>query len=85
MSITTQVNIPENIILSLRNSAEEIGLEMKRALAIQYYNEKKLSLGQCADLAEMNKTDFIRYLSKYKISIFNFNSNDELLEDIRNA
>lgn len=85
MSMVAQINIPENILLSLRESVDEIALEMKRALAVRYYSEKKLSLGQCTELAEMSKVEFIRYLSKYKISIFNFESEDELLEDIKNA
>ena len=85
MSVVAQVTIPESIALSLRESTAKIGLEMKRALAIVYYSDRKLSLGQCCELAEMSKTEFIKYLSKYNTSIFNFDSEDELLEDIRNA
>ena len=85
MGAVAQVNIPESVALSLREPTEKIGLEMKRALAVIYYNDRKLSLGQCSELAEMNKAEFIKYLSKYNTSIFNFNSEDELLEDIANA
>ena len=85
MEVVAQVKIPENIALSLREPTEKIGLEMKRALAVVYYSEKKLSLGQCSELAEMSKAEFIKHLSRYKASIFNFNSEDELIEDIRNA
>ena len=85
MSISTSVNIPESILLSLREPAEVIGLEMKRALALRYYAEKKLSLGQCSELAEMNEKSFIGYLSKYGISIFSFSSDDEIIEDVDNA
>ena len=31
ISITTKVNIPETILLSLTESAETVGLDMKRA------------------------------------------------------
>jgi len=85
MSIATKVNIPETILLSLRESAETVGLDMKRALALRYYTEKRLSLGQCSEFAEMNEKAFIAYMSKYGISIFNYDSRDELLEDLRNA
>ena len=85
MSVATQITIPESILLSLREPVESIGLEMKRALSLRYYASRRLSLGQCAELAEMNKKAFIQYLSSHKISIFNFDSEDELLEDIRNA
>jgi predicted HTH domain antitoxin len=85
MAVVAQVRIPESITLSLREPTEKIGLEMKRALAVIYYSDRKLSLGQCCELAEMGKADFIKYLSRYKTSIFNFDSDDELMEDIRNA
>ena len=85
MSVATQINIPESILLSLREPIDVIGLEMKRALALRYYSSKKLSLGQCAELAEMSKKEFINYLSRYEVSIFNFDSEEELLEDICNA
>ena len=85
MSVAAKINIPENIVLSLREPVDIIGLEMKRALSVRYYTERKLSLGQCAELAEMNEKSFINYLSKFGISIFSFGSEDELMEDIANA
>lgn len=85
MVIATSVEIPESILLSIREPVELIGLEMKRALAVRYYTDKKLSLGQCAELAEMHEKAFINYLSRYGISIFAFNSESELLEDVSNA
>jgi len=41
MSIATKINIPENILLSLREPVDVVGLEMKRALALRYYSEKR--------------------------------------------
>jgi predicted HTH domain antitoxin len=85
MSIATSIEIPESIVLSLRKSVGSIGLEMKQALAVRYYTDRKLSLGQCAELAEMSEKSFINHLSTYSISIFAFDSESELLEDIANA
>ena len=85
MNISTVVNLPQEIALTLRQSSEDIVVEMKRALAVKYYQEQRLSLGQCAELAEMNKEDFIEYLSKQHISIFRFESEDEISEDMKNA
>lgn len=85
MYVNTVVNLPQEIVLTLRQSSEDIVVEMKKALALKYYQEQKLSLGQCAELAEMDKEDFIKYLSKYSITIFRFESEDELLEDMGNA
>ncbi|MCD2137402.1 UPF0175 family protein [Salinicoccus halitifaciens] len=85
MEYKTKITIPEDIVLSLRISDEDIVKDMKQTLAVKYYKERKLSLGQCAELAEMPKEDFIKLLSSNEISIFNFEDDEELLEDIRNA
>jgi predicted HTH domain antitoxin len=81
----TNITLPQEIVLSLREISENIVKDMKRSVAVKYYKENKLSLGQCAELAEMSKEDFIQLLSSYKISIFNFDNDEELLEDIKNA
>ncbi|NYB72923.1 UPF0175 family protein [Sedimentibacter hydroxybenzoicus DSM 7310] len=85
MNYNTNISFPEEIVLSLRESSENIIKDMKRTVAVKYYKEKKLSLGQCSELAEMSKEDFIQLLASYKISIFNFTDDNELLEDIKNA
>ncbi|NLK97560.1 UPF0175 family protein [Defluviitalea saccharophila] len=85
MYINTSVKLPQEIVLTLRQSSEDIVKEMKKALAVKYYKEKKLSLGQSAELAEMNKENFIEYLSEQGVTIFRFEKENELLEDIQNA
>lgn len=46
-------------------------------LAIQLYDEGKLSLGQATDLVGLTKREFMDKLGKYGVSIFG-----ETLEDI---
>lgn len=85
MEYNTNISLPEEIVLSLRESNEDIVKDMKKAVAVKYYKENKLSLGQCSELAEMTKEEFVQFLSTYKVSIFNFEDDEELLEDIKNA
>lgn len=85
MESNLHVNLPEEIILSLRESKENIVGDMKKTVAIKYYRERKLSLGQCSELAEMTKEKFIELLSTYNISIFDFENDEELSEDMKNA
>jgi len=80
--------IPETLLLSTRQSNEEFEAEAKKAIALKFYNDQKLSLGQAAELAEMGKYEFIRYLGKNNISIFRFESDDleaDLQRDVDNA
>jgi predicted HTH domain antitoxin len=85
MYVDINFKVPEEILLTLRENKDNFVIEMKRSAATNYFLNKKLSIGQCAELAEMSEADFIKYLSNQKISIFNFDSEDELLEDIKNA
>ncbi|NLW46402.1 MAG: UPF0175 family protein [Firmicutes bacterium] len=83
--ININVAIPQEILLSLKEEEYDLALDMKRWTALKLYSDKKLTIGQCAELAEMNEEDFIKYLGINKISIFSFNNPEDLKEDIRNA
>ena len=84
-TVSINVVVPQEILLTLREREYELALDMKRWTALKLYADKKLTIGQCAQLAEMAEEDFIKYLGVNKISIFNFNNSDELKEDIGNA
>lgn len=85
LNIEANLMVPQEILLTLRESKDEFIKELKITAAVKYYKEKRLSIGQCAVLAEMSEERFIKYLGEYGISIFNFEDEKELLEDIQNA
>ncbi len=79
------VNIPDEVLYDThlsKNRSEEF---VRRAAAMFYYTKLGVSLGYCANIAEMPKTDFIRFLSENGVSIFDFDDKEELIEDIANA
>lgn len=82
---TAIIQIPDEIILALRETEAEVVISMKKIAALHFFIEKKLSLGQCSELAGLSETEFIQFLSTHKKSIFQINSKEELLEDIKNA
>lgn len=84
-NININISIPNEILLTLRESDDELALNMKRWTALKLYEQRRLSLGQCSALSEMNEEDFIRYLSSNTVSIFPYRSYDELVEDMNNA
>jgi len=85
MSIKKTIELPEEILLSLKIDENEIIQEMKRTLAVKYFKERKLSIEQSAELAEMTEEDFIKYLGSQNISIFNIDDLDELKKDLGKA
>lgn len=78
-------DFPEEVLLSLHKNKEDIANYAKIICAVDLYSKGEVSLGQGAEIAGMTKEDFIHYLSMNKVSIFNFESEEELLEDIANA
>ncbi len=77
--------IPNEVLYDTKmNDAEAIDFA-KKAVALSYYTKAGVSLGYCAEIAGMTKGDFVRYLGENHISIFQYDSEGELLEDVRNA
>jgi len=81
--VSINVFVPEEILLSLRTEADEFASTMKGMAALKLYENGKLSIGQAAALAEMDELDFIRFLSKNRVSIFG--SIFDITEDFKNA
>ena len=52
---------------------------------VEYYKSKGISIGYCAEIAGMNEIDFIKYLGDNKISIFQFDDEEEFLNEEKNA
>ena len=50
-----------------------------------YYTQSKVSLGYCAQIADMSKEEFIRYLGANGISIFQYDDEQEFIEEMNNA
>ena len=54
-------------------------------LAIDLFLNNHVSVGYCSEIAHCSDEEFIQELSKRKISIFQFETEDELIQDISNA
>jgi hypothetical protein len=83
--VNINISIPNEILFTLRESDNELALNMKRWAALKLYEDRRLSIGQCALFSEMSEEDFIKYLGSNKVSIFPYCSYSELTEDMNNA
>lgn len=79
------IEIPEAVLFDTRMSREEACQFAKRAVALGYYSQSGVSIGYCAQIAEMTEEEFIRYLGENHISIFQFDNEKEFLEELKNA
>jgi predicted HTH domain antitoxin len=73
-SVTLQV--PENLNMDSN--------ELSMLVASKLYEQRKLSLGEAAQVAGLSKRTFAELLGKYNVSIFNYPASD-LSSDVTNA
>jgi len=84
-NIYLNITIPSEIFLVLRETENQFALNMKKFTALFLYQNQKLSIGQCAELANMTEEDFIYFLSENKVSIFEYLDEATLREELANA
>lgn len=75
-------NVPVDILASLKIGTRRLETDMRRSLAVQYYKNKRLSLGKSAKLAGMNRLDFMDHLSAEGVVVFDYDESD-LKEELK--
>ncbi len=78
------INLPEESLMALNLTQEEMGNELRLAAAIKFYELGRLSSGAASQLAGLPKPVFLQKLSEYGIDTFNL-TESEVLEDLERA
>ena len=79
------VKIPDEVLYDTKMTEAEANAFAKKATALMLYTQNHISIGYCAQIAGMPEEDFIKYLGSNGISIFNFDDEEEFLEEMNNA
>ena len=74
------LEVPDDLLLTLREQPGEFVQELRVITAIHYLREKRLSLGQAARLAGMNRLDFLDLLSAKGVVAFDLSAEDAAAE-----
>jgi len=70
MNVSFSVN--DDILLSLKETAEEFTQNLRFLSALMWYRKKRLSLGKAAELAGYSKLDFIERMRLEREPIFDY-------------
>jgi predicted HTH domain antitoxin len=69
---TVSFEISQDILASLKVGAAELERNMRLLAAIDYFQEKRLSLGKAAQLAGMNRLAFMDALAEKGVVMFDY-------------
>ena len=69
-------DVPEDVLLSLNESEQDFAREARVLTAISLYHRGKLSMGKAAELASMEKTQFLFELDKYAVPAIDYDAED---------
>ncbi len=75
--------IPEDVYLTLRDhglARRELAEHARQLLAMRYFQEKVLSLGKAAQLAGMDRWEFIDLLGDHQIPVVDLDEEEFALE-----
>lgn len=81
---TVNIEIPEEVLISLKESSETMARELGILAAVKLFELGKLSSGRAAQLAGMSRVEFLTSLGKYQVSPFPLTA-EELKRDVSNA
>ena len=79
------IEIPNEVLYDTRMNKQEANAFARKAVALCYYVQNGVSLGYCAQIANMSKEAFIHYLGEHNVSIFNYDNEEEFTEELNNA
>jgi len=77
---TVSIEIPEEVLISLKQTQETIAREMQILAAVKLFEIGKLSSGRAAQLAGMPRVQFLLLLGQYQVSPFSLTT-EELERD----
>ena len=78
-------HVPDEVIRKLRETESGFAKYTQTTIAMDLYKNKNVSLGYCAEIAEMRKEEFVKFLGENGVSIFDFDCYDDFKEEADNA
>ncbi|MBD2603744.1 UPF0175 family protein [Scytonema hofmannii FACHB-248] len=78
---TVSMEFTESVFSALRKNPDEFAKEMRITAAVKWYEMGEISQGKAAEIAGLNRTEFINILARYQVSPFQYTT-QELVEEL---
>lgn len=80
MSVALKLEMPDDVFSALHKSPDEFGREMRIAAAVKWYEMATISQEKAAEIAGLSRVDFMDALGRFKISPFQYGSQEVVAE-----
>jgi predicted HTH domain antitoxin len=70
------LEFPEEVFSALRRSPEEFGRELRLAAAMHWYSRGEVSQEKAAQIAGLDRTDFLLSLAANRVDVFKVDIDD---------
>lgn len=67
------LELPETAFSALRLAPNDYINEMRRAAAVKWYEMQRISQGKAAELCGVSRSQFLRILTEYRVSVLQDN------------
>lgn len=79
------ISIPNEVLFATNMRTSDASAFAKKMVALGYYTQNHVSIGYCAQIADMTEEEFITFLGQNRIDLFRYENDEELMRDIANA
>jgi predicted HTH domain antitoxin len=73
---TVTLDLPDDVFSALRSSPQDFGREMRLAAAIHWYQRGEVSQEKAAQIAGLNRADFLAALAREQVDVFQVDFED---------
>ena len=78
---TISIQLPDGVFSALKKAPDDLAREMRIAAAVKWYELGEISQGKAAEIAGLNRIEFLDILARYQVSPFQYTVK-ELAEEI---
>ena len=78
-------DVPNEVLFNIHMNQDELNRFSRQIVALELFKTQNVSVGYCSQIAGMTEEMFIKYLGKHQVSIFHFDDEQELEEELKVA
>ena len=81
-TVQVSIELPQDAFSSLRQEPVVFVQEMRLAAAVKWYEMGRLSQAKAAEIAGISRSEFLAALAGYGVTPFQYQSADELINEV---